>query len=160
MIFFHLERADLVTNAWEAVGENNGTIRLTVETVSLTDIPALKRFPIDWQLKESVYACLEVADTGCGITNTDIEKLFDPFFTTKFTGRGLGLSVVIGIVQAHGGGVTVESEPGLGSVFRVFLPISTEELPCQPDLPAMPVQTGKTEKISRNEGGGAVPLNS
>jgi CheY-like chemotaxis protein len=149
---------NLVTNAWEAVGENNGTIRLTVETVSLTDIPALKRFPIDWRLKESVYACLKVADTGCGITNTDIEKLFDPFFTTKFTGRGLGLSVVIGIVQAHSGGVTVESEPGRGSIFRVFLPISTEELPCQPDLPAMPVQTGKTEKISRNEGGGAVLL--
>ncbi len=99
-----------------------------------------------------------MADTGCGTTNTDIEKLFDPFFTTKFTGRGLGLSVVIGIVQAHSGGVTVESEPGRGSIFRVFLPISTEELPCQPDLPAMPVQTGKTEKISRNEGCGAVLL--
>ena len=149
---------NLATNAWEAVGENHGNIRLTVKTVSPTDIPTLKRFPIDWRLKESVYACLEVADTGCGITNTDIEKLFDPFFTTKFTGRGLGLSVVIGIVQAHSGGVTVESEPGRGSIFRVFLPISTEELPCQPDLPAMPVQTGKTEKISRNEGCGAVLL--
>jgi PAS domain S-box-containing protein len=149
---------NLVTNAWEAVSENNGTIRLTVKTVSLKDIPALKRFPIDWQLKESVYACLKVADTGSGITNTDIDKLFDPFFTTKFTGRGLGLSVVIGIVQAHGGGVTVESEPSQGSIFRVFLPISTEELSCQPDLPAMPVQTGKTEKISKNEGGGAVLL--
>jgi PAS domain S-box-containing protein len=151
---------NLVTNAWEAVGENNGTIRLTVKTVSLTDVPALKRFPLDWRLKESAYACLEVADTGRGITDTDIEKLFDPFFTTKFTGRGLGLSVVIGIVHAHGGGVTVESEPGRGSVFRVFLPVSTEELPCHSDLPTMPgaLRAGKTEKISKTEGDGAVLL--
>jgi len=151
---------NLVTNAWEAVGENDGTIRLTVNTFSLKDIPVLNRFPIDWQPKEGFYACLEVADTGCGITNTDIEKLFDPFFTTKFTGRGLGLSVVIGIVQTHGGSVTVESEPGRGSVFRVFLPVLTEEIPCQPDLPAMPgtLQTAKAEKFSNNEGGDAVLL--
>ena len=100
------------------------------------------------------------SDTGCGITNKDIEKLFDPFFTTKFTGRGLGLPVVMGIVKAHDGGITVKSEPGQGSVFRVFLPVSTEELPIQHDLPVMSeaLRTGKTEKISKIEGGDTVLL--
>ena len=126
----------------------------------MTDIPAFHRFPIDWQARESVYACLEVVDTGCGITNKDIEKIFDPFFTTKFTGRGLGLSVVIGIVQAHDGGVTVESELGRGSFFRVFLPVLTEEVLCRPSLPAMPEvrQTGGAEKFSRLECGNTVLL--
>ncbi len=151
---------NLVTNAWEAAGENKGAISLSIKTFSMTDIPVLNRFPIDWQARESIYACLEVVDTGCGITNKDIEKIFDPFFTTKFTGRGLGLSVVIGIVQAHGGGITVESEPGQGSVFRVFLPVSNEEVSCRSDLPSMPkaLQTGGAEKFSRIESCGAVLL--
>jgi two-component system, cell cycle sensor histidine kinase and response regulator CckA len=72
-----------------------------------------------------------VVDEGNGIPCGDIEKLFDPFFSTKFTGRGLGLSVVLGIVKAHGGGVTVESKLGAGSVFRVFFPLTTEEISLQ-----------------------------
>ena len=117
---------NLVTNAWEAADENKGTTFLTVKTVSHADIPDSRRFPIDWQPRKSVYACLEVADTGCGIASENIEKLFDPFFTTKFTGRGLGLPIVMGIIGAHDGGITVESQSGHGSVFRVFLPISAE----------------------------------
>ena len=77
-----------------------------------------------------------MADAGSGIADKDIEKIFDPFFSTKFTGRGLGLSVVLGIVRAHGGAVTVESEPGRGSAFRVFLPASAEEVIRQPDQAA------------------------
>jgi len=111
---------NLVTNASEAAGENQGAISLAVKTVSQANIPASKRFPIDWQPQENIYACLEVADTGCGIPDRDIENLFDPFFTTKFTGRGLGLPAVLGIVRALHGAVTVESEPGRGSVFRVL----------------------------------------
>ncbi len=74
------------------------------------------------------YACLEVADTGCGIAAGDIEKVFEPFFSKKFVGRGLGLPVVLGIVKAHQGAITVESKPGRGSVFRVFLPLTTEAI--------------------------------
>jgi len=151
---------NLVTNAWEAISDNQGIVALTVKTVSHKDIHSFNRFPIDWQPQGIAYSCMEVPDTGCGIANQDIEKLFDPFFTTKFTGRGLGLCVVMGIIKAHGGGVTVESEPGRGSTFRVFLPVSTEKLPCRPGLRAIPdtLQTGETEKISRIEEGGAVLL--
>jgi PAS domain S-box-containing protein len=151
---------NLITNAWESTSDNRGTIALTVKTVPHVDIPASNRFPMDWQPKESNYACLEVSDTGCGISNKDIEKIFDPFFTTKFTGRGLGLPVVMGIVKAHAGGITVESEPGHGSTFRIFLPVSTDELPLQHDLSAMPeaLPTSKAEKLSKIEGGGMVLL--
>jgi PAS domain S-box-containing protein len=113
----------LATNAWEAFDQNQGMVRLTVKTVDELDIPLSNRFPVNWQPQESVYACLEVVDKGCGIMCCDTDNLFDPFFTTKFIGRGMGLSVVLGIVQAHGGAITVESEPGSGSVFRVFLPV-------------------------------------
>ena len=151
---------NLVTNAWEATAGNKGDVRLTVKTVSHEDIPDLKRFPIGWRPQKTAYACLEVSDTGCGISDKDIEKIFDPFFTTKFIGRGLGLPVVIGIVKSHGGGVTVDSEPGRGSVFRVFLPATSEKIPCRPDLPAMPgaLQTGKAENFSGIEGSGTVLL--
>ena len=91
-----------------------------------------------------------MADTGCGIADKDIEKLFDPFFTTKFTGRGLGLPVVLGIVRRAGGGITVESKPGQGSVFRVFLPVISRRSP-----PSLPEKAAKAPEI---EGGGTVLL--
>jgi signal transduction histidine kinase/ActR/RegA family two-component response regulator len=117
---------NLVTNAWE--GDGRGAVRLTVKTVSAADIPAANRFPVEFQPQQNAYACLEVADAGCGVAPENVEKLFEPFYSSKFTGRGLGLPVVLGIVRAHGGVVTVESEPGQGSVFRVFLPLSAEEI--------------------------------
>jgi len=124
---------NLVTNAWEAVGKGRGVIKLTVKTVSPNEIPRTNRFPIDWEPRDKEYACLELADAGCGIADEDIERLFDPFFSTKLVGRGLGLPVVLGIVRAHNGAVTVESEPGRGSVFRAFMPSSEEEAPLQAD---------------------------
>jgi PAS domain S-box-containing protein len=117
---------NLATNAWESISDNKGTITLSVKTVLSADISLSHVFPINWRPKETLYACLEVADTGSGITNEEIEKVFDPFFTTKFVGRGLGLAVVLGVVSAHGGGITVESEVSRGSIFRVFLPVSAE----------------------------------
>ncbi len=105
----------LVTNAWESMAEAGGVIYLSVKTAHAEGIPATLRFPINWQPKEKAYACLEVRDSGPGISEQDIEKLFDPFFSTKFTGRGLGLPVVLGIVKAHGGAITVESGGGTGS---------------------------------------------
>ena len=151
---------NLATNAWEAVKTDSSTIHLNVRTVYAEAIAASPRFPVDWQPRDPVYACLEVADAGCGITEKDLDKIFDPFFSTKFTGRGLGLPIVLGIVRTHHGAVTVESEPGRGSVFRVFLPLSTKDLSCRPDQPAMPQtpERGGIEMFSRIEGGGTVLL--
>ena len=117
----------LVKNAWEAYGDHKGAIELTVKTVSPVDLFVPHRFPIGWQSKHVPYACLEVKDTGCGIAEEDIEKLFDPFFSNKFTGRGLGLPVVLGIVKSYNGAIAVESATGRGSTFRVFLPLAAEE---------------------------------
>jgi len=135
---------NLVNNAEDAVGEGGGAIYLSVHTVPSSDISALCRSPLNWQPLDRTYACLEVKDTGCGIARKDIEHLFDPFFTRKGTGRGLGLSVVLGIVKAYGGGVTVESNPGRGSTFRLFFPLSGVELAPQINQTAVltPEQSG------------------
>jgi signal transduction histidine kinase/ActR/RegA family two-component response regulator len=170
---------NLVANAWESMAEGGGTIHLNVTTTAASDIPATHRFPIGWEPKDGTYACLEVMDCGSGIAEQDVEKLFDPFFSTKFTGRGMGLSVVLGIVRAHGGAITVESgkrmmndvqgpmskvqgpminsedlcgsaalrETAVGSVFRVFLPLSAEEV-------ARPAE--KAVKAPELKGGGVV----
>jgi len=118
---------NLFNNARESMGDDQGRIGLCISTVSHEDIPKSKRFPLDWQPQDIAYACLEVSDTGCGISREDIGKIMDPFFSTKFTGRGMGLSVIRGILKSHKSCITVDSEPKNGTVFRVYLPISTEK---------------------------------
>jgi two-component system, cell cycle sensor histidine kinase and response regulator CckA len=116
---------NLIANAQEAMADSGGTIHVGIRTVSLEDIPLSHRFPVDWEPQDGAYACLEVRDTGPGILEQDVKRIFDPFFSTKFTGRGLGLSVVLGTVHAHGGGIAVESrcrtrsaEGGTGKVLN------------------------------------------
>ncbi len=120
----HLDQvvSALVTNAWESL-DKDGQVRVAVSTIRAADIPESHRLPLDWEPISESYACLEVADTGCGMDETTIGRIFDPFFTEKFTGRGLGLPVVSGILKASDGCVAVQSRPAGGSVFRVFWPI-------------------------------------
>lgn len=121
---------NLVSNAAEAIGSGVGTIviRTGLHQVELEPSPDRAQFPAD--VGDGRYAYLEVEDTGSGISELDRAKIFDPFFTTKFTGRGLGLAAVLGIVKGHHGSVQVDSRPGRGSRFRVLLPaIETSLLP-------------------------------
>jgi PAS domain S-box-containing protein len=107
---------DLLTNAVEAMREGNGgtiCVRTARTEVGEAATP---------QLRPGSYVELEVLDTGCGMSEETKKRIFDPFFSTKFMGRGLGLAAVQGFVRSSGGGVQVESEPGRGTRFRIFLP--------------------------------------
>ena len=119
---------NLVSNAVEAIGEGEGEIVVALGETAAEDILASRFFPSDWSPKSLRYACLSVSDNGCGLEPAIQEKIFDPFFSTKFTGRGLGLSVVLGLVRAHGGAITVDSRVGSGTTFHVFFPRKVEEV--------------------------------
>ena len=113
---------NLVINGSEALGEQGGT--LTVRTAHVHVSRAfLSGCRVGADLGEGNYLLLEVTDTGHGMTPEVLARIFDPFFTTKFTGRGLGLAAISGIVRSHGGALAVESTPGKGTTFRVlFVP--------------------------------------
>jgi CheY-like chemotaxis protein len=112
---------NLVINASEAIGDINGVITITTGTLECTSEYLKNIWHID-DLETGVFVFIEVSDTGCGMDKETQSRIFDPFFTTKFTGRGLGMAAVQGIVRGHKGGITVYSEPDAGSTFKVLLP--------------------------------------
>ena len=116
---------NLVINASEAIGEKSGVIAVTTGCMDCNK-DYLKNVWLDENLIEGLYVYLEIADTGCGMNKNTLAKLFDPFFTTKFTGRGLGMAAVLGIVKGHKGAIKVYSEPGKGTSFKILLPASSK----------------------------------
>jgi two-component system, sensor histidine kinase len=120
---------NLVENSREALGKSGGVIHLGVRTVAAADIDPGQRFPLTWQPQTHTYGMLEVQDQGCGIAGADIEKIVDPFFTGKFMGRGMGLALVLGILRAHDGCITVVSQPNQGTTIRVYIPVYDGGLP-------------------------------
>jgi two-component system cell cycle sensor histidine kinase/response regulator CckA len=114
---------NLITNASEALADRTGTITVCTGTVEV-DRTYLAQYELAEEIPGGTYAFLEVADTGAGMDAETRAKIFDPFFTTKFTGRGLGLAAVLGIVRAHGGAIKVCSEAGAGTSFRLLFPAS------------------------------------
>ncbi len=115
---------NLVVNASDAIGEKSGVIAV-ITGVMDCDQSYLQEIWLDDNLTEGCYVFIEVADTGCGITPEAISRIFEPFFTTKFTGRGLGMAAVLGIVRGHKGAIKIYTEVGKGSTFKVLLPAST-----------------------------------
>ncbi|MEW6594528.1 MAG: PhnD/SsuA/transferrin family substrate-binding protein [Thermodesulfobacteriota bacterium] len=112
---------NLITNASDAIGDQNGVITLAT---GITDCTAECVTPLGEALPSGRYLFLEVSDTGCGMEQETVQRIFEPFFTTKFTGRGLGMSAVLGIVRGHKGTIRIYSEPGRGTTFKVLLPVA------------------------------------
>ena len=110
---------NLVTNASEAMEDRIGDITIATGLATLDEAFLSEQFPTQ-SLEPGRYLTLGVTDTGCGMEPETLERIFDPFFTTKATGRGLGLSAMLGILRGHGAGITIQSEPGLGSSFQVY----------------------------------------
>ena len=116
---------NLVINASEALGDESGAISISTGSLECSE----EYFKTTWiadGIPSGRYVALEVSDTGCGMTSETLEKIFDPFFTTKFTGRGLGMAAVLGIVRSHKGAIKVYSEPGKGTTFRLLFPAGTQ----------------------------------
>jgi PAS domain S-box-containing protein len=130
---------NLVINASEAIGPRSGVIAISsgvvradaayLNTVAYTPAPV----PGD-------YVWVEVSDNGCGMSPATLAKIFDSFFTTKFTGRGLGLAAVLGIVRGHRGAIKVYSEPDKGTTFKLLFPVV--------EGPATPLETRVVPPVS------------
>ncbi len=117
---------NLVTNASEAIGDAEGivSIRTGMQICSREDLT--RDFP-GQPLEPGTFLTLEVSDTGRGMPPEVQARIFEPFFTTKFTGRGLGLAAMLGILRGHKGGIRVYSEVGKGSTFKLIFPAGTGE---------------------------------
>lgn len=115
---------NLVINASEAIGDRSGVIAISTGCIDC-ERNYLKDVWLDENIGEGLYVYLEIADSGCGMDKTTMAKIFDPFFTTKFTGRGLGMAAVLGIVRGHKGAIKVYSEINRGTTFKILLPASS-----------------------------------
>ena len=141
---------NLITNAVEAVGKGEGRIAIATGSVTIDAGHTLETVLGD-ELPEGTYVYLEVSDTGCGMDADTRSRIFDPFFTTKFTGRGLGLAAVIGIVRRHEGCLAVDTAPGRGTRFSVFLPaLPPETERDQPAAPPVPVRPARPRPCVRS----------
>ncbi len=119
---------NLIINASEAIGDRSGIISIATGAMDC-DRDYLVDTYLDENLQPGLYTYIEVADTGCGMDGETRTRLFDPFFTTKFTGRGLGMSAVLGIVRGHSGAIKVYSEPGRGTTIKVLFPVTDGAIP-------------------------------
>ena len=134
---------NLLLNAADAVEGYRGTIVISTGSV-YADRQYLDRTHLGKDLPQGRYEYLEVLDDGIGMSKNTLDKLFEPFYTTKFTGRGMGLASVFGIVREHGGAIEVESAPRKGTRIRVLMP--------QSDKPYLPAEDDKKRNAHRGSG--------
>lgn len=133
---------NLLINASEAIGASPGVILVRTAT-SERAAPRISDH-LHSEVLPGSYVQVEISDNGSGISTETLKRIFDPFFTTKFTGRGLGLAAVLGIVKGHGGDIEVASVPGQGTTFRILLPAS-DHLEGPKPLTDLPSRSGLNE---------------
>jgi PAS domain S-box-containing protein len=140
---------NLVINAGEAISPHaGGRIHVSTKSALITDDMARKQSGY-LDVKPGTYVCLEVSDNGSGMDPGVLARVFDPFFSTKFTGRGLGLAAVQGIVRSARGFIEVDSLQGRGSAFRIFLPAAAQKcLPARVPVRTLFEGTRDTSKVT------------
>lgn len=133
---------NLASNGAQAIGDGSGNLKITLAAVSLDKQQAEKLL-----LQPGFYCCLQIFDDGCGIPEEIQSRIFEPFFTTKQAGQGtgMGLAVVHGIIQVHGGTIILDSKQGSGTTFSVYLP-QTEEKTVETDK-LLSIPHGSGQKI-------------
>lgn len=131
---------NLVMNANDALKGEAGFIRVTTSVTNASSAD-LKTSYLDDDLVPGTYLCIEVADSGCGMTDEGLGRMFDPFYTTKSSGHGLGLAAVLGILRAHKAAIFVDSKLNQGTTFRILLPakegVDVERAPKVPTRPPL-----------------------
>ena len=139
---------NLIINASEAIGDRDGVITVSVGTTRC-DEEYLRNTELHDGLAPGPYVHLEVTDTGHGMDGETRSRIFEPFFSTKFTGRGLGLAAVLGIVRTHNGTLKVDSDPGKGTTFKVLFPALEDavEAGARPNKPSPPADWRGTGTI-------------
>ncbi len=117
---------NLILNAAEAIGEKVGTVTIITDSQVVGPDDDQYWLHSGQPLEPGLYVSLEIHDNGKGMDNKTLARIFEPFFTTKSTGRGLGLAAVLGIIRGHRGGLSVTSEVGQGSTFKLLFPAAME----------------------------------
>ncbi len=117
---------NLIINASEAIGKEHGEIQVLLSKAMVIVGQSDKDYH-GKTIHPGEYVCLEVTDNGCGMDEETRWRIFEPFYTTKFTGRGLGMSAVLGIIMSHGGALQLFSELRRGTTFKVYLPVPVTE---------------------------------
>jgi CheY-like chemotaxis protein len=139
---------NLITNAAEALGDNGGVIALSTGVDEFND-EYMGRSRLTEKSPAGRYSFFEITDTGCGMDEDTLQRLFDPFFTTKFTGRGLGLSAVLGIVRGHKGAILIDSTPGRGTSVRVLFPVCSSDHGAASEVISVPRKEPPAAPLSR-----------
>lgn len=114
---------NIIINASESIEKRKGQIKITTNIVDI-DEKIIKKMTVNNGIIPGEYISLEISDNGRGMDESSIKQIFDPFFTTKFTGRGLGLAAVLGIIKGHNGALTLTSKKECGTTFTIYLPIT------------------------------------